>query len=96
MYGLSLGETDDEEARASVVKGRANVVISYLRQDFSADSGWIPWPETQHVDQKPKNLSLSHLVTGLVTLRFCGLKGHELFAEVEEEYASQHDSESSC
>lgn len=41
MYGLSLGETDDEE-------------------DFSADSGWIPW--------------------------FCGLKGHELFAEVEEEY----------
>ncbi|CAE8632471.1 unnamed protein product [Polarella glacialis] len=29
-------------------------------EEFSADSGWIPW--------------------------FCGLKGHELFAEVEEEY----------
>jgi casein kinase II subunit beta len=29
-------------------------------EDFSGDSGWIPW--------------------------FCGIKGHELFAEVEEEY----------
>eukprot|EP00440_Ansanella_granifera_P044196 gb/GFBE01047896.1/.p1 GENE.gb/GFBE01047896.1/~~gb/GFBE01047896.1/.p1 ORF type:complete len:259 (+),score=52.14 gb/GFBE01047896.1/:1-777(+) len=41
MYGLSLGESDEDE-------------------EFSADSGWIPW--------------------------FCGLKGHELFAEVEEDY----------
>mmetsp|Transcript_133155 Transcript_133155/g.385218 ORF Transcript_133155/g.385218 Transcript_133155/m.385218 type:complete len:248 (-) Transcript_133155:186-929(-) len=30
-------------------------------EDFSAESGWIPW--------------------------FCSLKGHELFAEVDEEYA---------
>mmetsp|Transcript_107227 Transcript_107227/g.298671 ORF Transcript_107227/g.298671 Transcript_107227/m.298671 type:complete len:251 (-) Transcript_107227:349-1101(-) len=29
-------------------------------EEFSADSGWIPW--------------------------FCGLKGHEIYAEVEEEY----------
>jgi len=41
MYGLSLGESDDEE-------------------EISGDSGWVPW--------------------------FCGLKGHEFFAEVEEEY----------
>lgn len=41
MYGLTLGESDDEE-------------------EFSADSGWIPW--------------------------FCGLKGHDFFAEVEEDY----------